>query len=72
MTWREAANLCVEIEQEVQEATIETTGDVGDPGPLAMLSACLTTLADGDQEDAAEMFINLAKWLRDEELELLR
>lgn len=72
MNWREAANRAVEIEQEVQEATIECTGDVGDPGPMSLLSTALSVLADGDEAGAAEVFINIQKWLRDEELEALR
>jgi TusA-related sulfurtransferase len=72
MTLQEAANLVIELEQEVQEATIDATGDVCDPGPMAALSAALSVLADGDTESAAQMFVDLQKWLRDEELELLR
>jgi hypothetical protein len=72
VTTREAANQAVELEQEVQEAEIEATGDVSDPGPMSLLSAALTTLADGDVEGAAEMFLNVQRWLRDDELEMLK
>lgn len=72
MTLREAANQAVELEQEVIEATIEQTGDAPDPHYMAAMSAALSTLADGDVEQAAEMLVNLQRWIRDDELESLR
>lgn len=72
MTWEETANRCVEIEQTVQEAMIEYTGDVTDPGPLAGLSAALSTLAVGDEDAAKQMFLDVAQWIATEEIEGLK
>ena len=57
---------------EVQEATIQATGDVSDPGPLGLVVTIAETLAGGDEELATALLVSLAEQLRDEEIELLR
>lgn len=63
--WVAAENQAVEEQIKAQEAWIEHTGDVTDPGELGMLVAALGCLATGDEEIAAEILLQLAVSLRE-------
>lgn len=63
--FRQAADTAVEEQIKAQEAWIEATGDVTDPGDLGMLVTALECLADGDDELASEIFGQLAVSLRE-------
>jgi hypothetical protein len=63
-TFRAAADKAVEEQMKAQEAWIEQTGDVTDPGELGMLVTALDCLATGDDELAAEILMAIAVSLR--------
>lgn len=64
-TFRQAADQAVEEQIKAQEAWIEATGDVTDPGELGMLVAALESLADGEDELAGDILGQLAVSLRE-------
>jgi hypothetical protein len=64
-TFRQAADAAIEEQIKAQNAWVEHTGDVTDPGELGMLVAALDCLADGDDSTAALILGQLAVSLRE-------
>ena len=63
--WRQTADQVIEEQILEQEAWIEATGDVTDPGDLGTLVTIVEALASGDEGFAAEMVLILATSLRE-------
>jgi hypothetical protein len=63
--FRTAADRAVEEQIKAQEAWIEHTGDVTDPGELGTVVTILECLATGDDALAADLLVVLAVELRE-------
>lgn len=65
-------NDIIQLQIDVQDKTVELTGDPPDPGTMHMVNTIASSILEQDIEDTLEMLLVLQKMLHDEEMEALR